>query len=52
MMCWELPSDFFKQETHEEPEKVTKTPVEKTGKQKHEEEDVGPTLDTGSRLKI
>ena len=29
-----------------------KKPVEKTEKQKHEEEHVGPTLDTGSRLKI
>ena len=29
-----------------------KKPVKKTEKQKHEEEHVGPTLDTGSRLKI
>ena len=52
MMCWELTSHFSKEETHEEPEKVTKKPVEKTEKQKHEEEHVGPTLDTGSQLKI
>ena len=52
MMCWELTSDLSKEETHEEPEKVTKKPVEKMEKQKHEEEHVGPTLDTGSRLKI
>ena len=52
MMCWELTSDFSKEETHEEPEKVAKKPAEKTEKQKHEEEHVGPTLDTGSRLKI
>ena len=52
MMCWELTSDFSKEETHEEPEKVAKKPIEKTEKQKHEEEHVGPTLDTGSRLKI
>ena len=52
MMCWELTSGFSKEETHEEPEKVVKKPVEKTEKQKHEEEHVGPTLDTGSRLKI
>ena len=52
MMCWELTSDFSKEETHEEPEKVAKKPVEKTEKQKHEEEHVGPTLDSGSRLKI
>ena len=31
---------------------MAKKPVEKTEKQKHEEEHVGPTLDTGSRLKI
>ena len=48
MMCWELTSGFSKEETHEEPEKVEKKPVEKTEKQKHEEEHVGPTLDTGS----
>ena len=52
MMCWELTSGFSKEVTHEEPEKVVKKPVEKTEKQKHEEEHVGPTLDTGSRLKI
>ena len=52
MMCWELTSDFSKEETHKEPEKVAKKPVEKTEKQKHKEEHVGPTLDTGSRLKI
>ena len=48
MMCWEPTSDFSKEETHEEPENVVKKPVEKTEKQKHEEEHVGPTLDTGS----
>ena len=52
MMCWELTSDFSKEETHEEPEKVAKKPVEKTEKKKHEEEHVGPTLDTDSRQKI
>ena len=52
MMRWELTSDFSKEETHEEPEKVAKKPAEKTEKKKHEEEHVGPTLDTGSRLKI
>ena len=35
-----------------EPEKVAKNPVEKMEKQKHEEDHVGPTLDTGSQLKI
>ena len=52
MMCWELTSDFSKEETHEEPDKVAKKPIEKTEKQKHEEEHVRPTLDTGSRRKI
>ena len=52
MMCWELTNDFSEEETHEEPEKVAKKPVEKTEKQKHEEDHVGPTLDTGSPLKI
>ena len=52
MMCWELTSDFPKEEAHEEPEKVAKKPVEKMEKQKHEEEHVRPTLDTGSRLEI
>ena len=52
MMCWELTRDSSKQETHEEREKVAKKPVEKMEKRKHEEEHVGPTLDTGSRLKI
>ena len=52
MTCWEPTSNLPKEETHEEPEKVAKEPAEKTEKQKHEEEHVGPTLDTGSRLKI
>ena len=52
MMCWDPTSNLSKEETHEEPEKVVKKPTEKTEKQKHEEEHVGPTLDTGSRLKI
>ena len=52
MMCWEPTSNFLEEETHEEPEKVAKKPAEKTEKRKHEEEHVGPTLDTGSQLKI
>ena len=52
MMCWEPTSNFSKEETHKEPEKVAKKPAKKTEKQKHEEEHVGPTLDTGSQLKI
>ena len=52
MMCWESTSNFLEEEPHKELEKVAKKPIEKTEKQKHEEEHVGPTLDTGSRLKI
>ena len=52
MMCWEPTSNLSEEEPHKEPEKVTKKPVEKTEKQKHGEEHVGPTLDTGSRLHI
>ena len=48
MMCWEPTSNFSEEEPHEEPEKVVKKPIEKTEKQKHGEEHVGPTLDTGS----
>ena len=52
MMCWEPTSNFTEEEPHKEPEKVAMKPVERTEKQKHEEEHVGPTLDTGNRLKI
>ena len=52
MMCWEPMSNLSEEEPHEEPEKMTKKPVKKTEKQKHGEEHVGPTLDTGSRLNI
>ena len=52
MMCWEPTSNLSEEEPHEEPEKVTKKPIEKTEKQKHGEEDVGTTLDTSSRLNI
>ena len=52
MMCWESTSKFMEEKSHKEPEKVAKKPVEKTEKQKHEEEHVEPTLNTGSQLKI
>ena len=52
MMCWEPTSDPSEEQPHEEPEKTTKKPIEKTEKQKHGEEHVGPTLDTSSRLNI
>ena len=52
MMCWEPTNNLSEEKPHEEPEKVTKKPVEKTEKQKHGEEHVRPTLDTSSRLNI
>ena len=52
MMCWECTESLVEEEPHDEPKKVTNKPVETTEKQKHEEEHVGPTLDTGNRLKI
>ena len=48
MMCWESPSNFTEEEPHKEPEKVAKKPIEKTEKQKHGEEHVKPTLNTGN----
>ena len=52
MMCCECTESLSEEEPHDEPKKVTNKPVETTEKQKHEEEHVGPTLDTGNRLKI
>ena len=52
MMCWESTRNFTEEEPHKEPEKVAKKPIERTEKQKHEEEHVEPTLNTGNRLKI
>ena len=52
MMCWESTESFAEEELRKEPEKVANKLVETTGKQKHEEEHVEPTLDTGNRLKI
>ena len=48
MMCWEPTSNLSEEEPHKEPEKGMKKPIEKTEKQKHGEEHVGPTLDTSS----
>ena len=45
-------SNLSEEKPQEEPEKVTKKPAEKTEKQKHGEEHVGPTLDTSSQLHI
>ena len=52
MMCWECTESLAEEEPHDEPKKVTNKPVKTTEKQKHEEEHVGPTLDTDNRLKI
>ena len=52
MMCWEPTENLAEEEPHDEPEKVTNKLVEMTEKRKHEEEHVGPPLDTGNLLKI
>ena len=52
MMCWEHTESLTEEGPHDAPEKVSNIHVETTEKQKHEEEHVGPTLDTGNRLKI
>ena len=52
MMCWESTESLAEKEYHEEPERMANKLVETTEKQKHEEEHVKPTLNTGNRLKI
>ena len=52
MMCWESTESLAEKEHCEEPEKMANKLVETTEKQKHEEEHVEPTLNTGNRLKI
>ena len=52
MMCWESTESYMEKEHREEPEKMSNKLVETTEKQKHEEEHVEPTLNTGNRLKI
>ena len=52
MMCWEPMENLEEKEPRDEQEKKANMLVETTEKQKHEEEHVGPTLVTGSRLKI
>ena len=51
-MCWEPTESLAEEEPHDEPEKVMNKLLETTEKQKHEEEHVEPTLDTGNQLKI
>ena len=52
MMCWESTESLAEKEHREEPEKVVNKLVETMEKQKHKEEHVEPTLNTGNRLKI
>ena len=52
MMCWESTESFVEKEHREEPEKMVNKLVETTEKQKHEEEHVEPTCNTGNQLKI
>ena len=52
MMCWESTESFVEKQHRKEPEKMANKLIETTEKQKHEEEHVEPTLNTGDRLKI
>ena len=52
IMCWESTESLSEKEYREEPEKMANKLVETMEKQKHEEEHVEPTLNTGNRLKI
>ena len=51
MMCWEVLNHFPKKEPHEKMKNEGEKPIGKTQKQKHEEEHVEPTLNTGNQLK-
>ena len=48
MMCWESTERLAEKEHREEPEKMANKLVKTTEKQKHEEEHVEPTLNTGN----
>ena len=52
MICWESTESLAEKEHDEEPEKMANKVVKTMEKQKHEEEHVEPTLNTGNRLKI
>ena len=52
MMCRESTESLAEKEHREGPEKMANKLVETTEKQKHEEEHVEPTLNTGNQLKI
>ena len=48
MMCWESAESLAEEELREEPEKVANKLIKMMEKQKHEEEHVKPTLNTGN----
>ena len=48
MMCWESTEILAEKDHREEPEKMANKLVETIEKQKHEEEHVEPTLNTGN----
>ena len=48
MMCWESTESLAVKEHRKEPEKMSNKLVKITEKQKHEEEHVEPTLNTGN----
>ena len=52
MMCWESTESLAEKEHREEPEKMANKLVKTTEKQKHEEEHVATTLNTGNQLNI
>ena len=52
MMCWESTESLAEKEHRKELEKMANKLVETTEKQKHEEAQVEPTVNTGNRLKI
>ena len=52
MMCWESTESLAEKEHREEPENMANKLVKTTETQKHEEEHIEPTLNTGNRLKI
>ena len=52
MMCWESTESLVEKEHRKEPEKMANKLVETTENQKHEEDQVEPTLNSGNRLKI
>ena len=52
MMCWEVLKGSLRKKPHKKSENEGEKPIEKTLKQKDEEEHVEPTLNKGNQLKI